>query len=122
MMSGPTQVPNSRSQPESPIGTGHLPQVPALPPLEAKTNADRFRHLCLTNDAVLYEDDMLQVGLKTEYRGLEGQLAVYFGNKGSAALQAFQVHYSGASIDEGTLRFSSSSIGQQLEAHDQVVQ
>lgn len=107
---------------ETPMGTGHLPQVPSLPPLEAETNADRFRHLCLTNDAVLYEDDMLQVGLKTEYRGLEGQLAIYYGNKGSAALQAFQVHFSGSSMDDGTLRLTSSAVPQQLEAHDQVVQ
>lgn len=124
MTMGPSQVPSARSlnQTESPMGTGHLPQVPPLPPLEAETNADRFRHLCLTNDAVLYEDDMLQIGLKTEYRGLEGQLAVYYGNKGSAALQAFNIHFSGSSVDEGTLRLTSSSLPQQLEAHDQVVQ
>merc|ERR1711865_631214 len=48
--------------------------------------------------------------------------AVYYGNKGSAALQAFAVHYSGSAMDEGTLRVTSSSLGQQLEAHDQVVQ
>merc|ERR1719271_2380533 len=104
---------------ETPMGTGHMPTPLPLAPLEAETNADRFRHLCLCNDAVLYEDDMLQIGLKTEYRGLEGQLAVYYGNKGSAALQAFNVHYSGNSMEEGNLRLSSSSLGQQLEANDQ---
>jgi hypothetical protein len=104
---------------ETPMGTGHLPPVPALPPLEAETNADRFRHLCLTGDAVLYEDDMLQIGLKTEYRGLEGQIAVYFGNKSSAALQAFQVDYN---VPDAGLRFNFTSVGQQLDAHDQVVQ
>lgn len=122
LMSGPVQAPVGRNQPESPIGTGHLPQVPVLPPLEAETNADRFRHLCLCNDAVLYEDDMLQVGVKTEYRGLEGQIALYYGNKSSAALQAFNVHFGGSSMEEGTLRLASSSLTQQLEAHDQVVQ
>lgn len=123
-MQAAQQMSNTRSmsQTETPLGTGHLPQAPSLPPLEAETNADRFRHLCLTNDAVLYEDDMLQVGLKTEYRGLEGQLAIYYGNKGSAALQAFQVHFTGNSMDEGTLRLTSSSLPQQVEAHDQVVQ
>merc|ERR1740138_1976056 len=65
---------------------------------------------------------MLQVGVKTEYRGLEGQIALYYGNKSSAALQAFNVHFSGSSMEEGTLRLTSSSLAQQLEAHDQVVQ
>lgn len=121
-MQAAQQIPRGMGQPDSPTGTGHLPQVPSLPPLEAETNADRFRHLCLTNDAVLYEDDMLQVGLKTEYRGLEGQVAVYYGNKGSAALQAFQVHYSGGSVEEGSLRLTSSAVPQQLNASEQEVQ
>jgi len=98
----------------------NLPTVPALPPLEAETNSDRFRHLCLTNDAVLYEDDLLQIGLKAEYRGMEGQVAVYFGNKGSAALQAFRVNY--FVREENGLRLSVSSLGPQLDAHDQVLQ
>lgn len=98
----------------------NLPTVPPLPPLEAETNSDRFRHLCLTNDAVLYEDDLLQIGLKAEYRGMEGQVAVYFGNKGSAALQAFRVNY--FVREENGLRLSVSSLGPQLDAHDQVVQ
>lgn len=100
--------------------TNHLVPVQALPPHESETNADRFKHLCLASDAVLYEDDMIQIGLKTEYRGLEGQLAVYYGNKGAAAFQAFQVHYTVA--DEGALRLVHTSLVRHLEAHDQVVQ
>ncbi|CAJ1452028.1 unnamed protein product [Effrenium voratum] len=60
---------------------------------ESDTNAERFRRLCLLNDAVLYEDELLQVGLKAEYTGLEGQIAVFFGNKGHAALQTFAAQY-----------------------------
>eukprot|EP00928_Gymnodinium_smaydae_P094588 TRINITY_DN7965_c0_g1_i1.p1 TRINITY_DN7965_c0_g1~~TRINITY_DN7965_c0_g1_i1.p1 ORF type:complete len:739 (+),score=174.46 TRINITY_DN7965_c0_g1_i1:147-2363(+) len=92
----------------------------ALSSIEADTNADRFRRLCLLDDAVLYEDDMLQIGLKSEYSGREGQLAVYFGNKGSAALQAFTVQY--FVREDRALRLTASPLSQQVEADQQVVQ
>jgi len=93
-----------------------------LPPPhpEAETNADRFRHLCLNNDAILFEDDLIQVGVKAEYRGRDGQLGIFFGNKGSAALQAFSVQY--VVREEHALRLSASSLSQQLDPRDQVVQ
>lgn len=90
------------------------------PPLESDTNADRFRRLCLLNDAVLYEDELLQIGVKAEYVGREGQFAVFFGNKGSAALQAFTVQY--FVREEHALKLFASPINQQLEADKQVVQ
>eukprot|EP00931_Biecheleriopsis_adriatica_P120981 TRINITY_DN9606_c0_g1_i1.p1 TRINITY_DN9606_c0_g1~~TRINITY_DN9606_c0_g1_i1.p1 ORF type:complete len:658 (+),score=170.70 TRINITY_DN9606_c0_g1_i1:63-2036(+) len=90
------------------------------PPAEGDTNADRFRRLCLLNDAVLYEDELLQVGLKAEYSGREGQLAVFFGNKGNSPLQAFTVQY--FVREEQALRLVASPLSQQLEADKQVVQ
>jgi len=94
----------------------------ALPPpqLECETNADRFRRLCLLNDAVLYEDELLQIGVKMEFIGREGQVAVYFGNKGNAPLQAFTVQY--FVREDQALRLTASPLSQQLEADKQVVQ
>merc|ERR1740138_772145 len=89
-------------------------------PSETDTNSDRFRRLCLQNDAVLYEDDMLQIGVKAEYSGREAQFAVYFGNKGSAGLQAFTVQY--FVREESALQLAASPLSQQLEADRQVVQ
>eukprot|EP00932_Pfiesteria_piscicida_P017268 SRR837773.4155.p1 GENE.SRR837773.4155~~SRR837773.4155.p1 ORF type:complete len:335 (-),score=88.53 SRR837773.4155:15-899(-) len=89
-------------------------------PLDAETNADRFRRLCLVNDAVLYEDELLQIGVKAEYVGREGQMAVYFGNKGGAPLHAFTVQY--FVKEEKALRLSASPLNQQLDADRQVVQ
>lgn len=94
--------------------------LPGPPYMEAETNADRFRHLLLVNDAVLYEDDVMQIGVKAEYQGCEGQLAVYFGNKGTAPLQAFTVQY--FVKDEQALRITASQVSRQLEPHDQIVQ
>lgn len=88
-------------------------------PSEVETNADRFKHLCNTDSAVLFEDDILQIGMKSEYRNLDGQVALYFGNKGGAVLQGFTVQII---HDDRTLRLSASSLGQQLAARDQAVQ
>ncbi|CAE8634883.1 unnamed protein product [Polarella glacialis] len=101
-------MPSSSPQMSQPLG------------LDGDTNADRFRRLCLLNDAVLYEDELLQVGVKSEYSGCEGQLAVFFGNKSTAALQAFTVQY--FVREEHALRLVASPISQQLEADRQIVQ
>mmetsp|Transcript_115592 Transcript_115592/g.338131 ORF Transcript_115592/g.338131 Transcript_115592/m.338131 type:complete len:632 (+) Transcript_115592:131-2026(+) len=90
------------------------------PPIESDTNADRFRRLCLLNDAVLYEDELIQIGVKSEYSGRECQLAVFFGNKGNAALQAFTVQY--FVREEQALKLTASPLNQQLDADKQVVQ
>ncbi|OLP86369.1 AP-2 complex subunit alpha-2 [Symbiodinium microadriaticum] len=90
------------------------------PLLENDTNAERFRRLCLLNDAVLYEDDLLQVGIKAEYTGLEGQIAVFFGNKGHASLHTFTAQY--FVREEQALRLVAAPLSQQLEADEQVVQ
>lgn len=90
------------------------------PPLEAETNVDRYRHLLLTNDAVLYEDDLLQVGLKGEYHGHEGVLSVFFGNKGASPLQHFTTEY--VVKEEHALHLTRSTLSEMIETHDQVVQ
>lgn len=91
-----------------------------ITPLDGETNADRFRRLCLVNDAVLYEDALIQIGIKAEYNGREGQLDVYFGNKCGAPLHAFTVQY--FVKEESALRLSASPISQQLPADKQVIQ
>lgn len=98
--------------------TAQTLQLSLMP--EGDTNSDRFRRLCLLNDAVLYEDELLQVGLKAEYNGAEGQLAVFFGNKGNSSLQSFTAQY--FVREEHALRLTASPLSQQLEADKQVVQ
>eukprot|EP00930_Biecheleria_cincta_P093543 TRINITY_DN8396_c0_g1_i2.p1 TRINITY_DN8396_c0_g1~~TRINITY_DN8396_c0_g1_i2.p1 ORF type:complete len:676 (+),score=128.08 TRINITY_DN8396_c0_g1_i2:46-2028(+) len=106
----------------SPSRTGAtMGQTLQLPPMpEGDTNSDRFRRLCSVNDAVLYEDELLQVGVKAEYSGRDGQLAVFFGNKGHSSLQSFTAQY--FVREEHALRLTASPLSQQLEADKQVVQ
>lgn len=60
------------------------------PRLSTGPNIDRwFDKLTYTAEGVLYEDDQVQIGVKSRYQGHIGQLAVYVGNKVSAPLTSF---------------------------------
>ena len=43
------------------------------------------------NDGVLYEDGLLQVGVKSSFKGALGQVALYFGNRSPSTLDGFNV-------------------------------
>lgn len=49
----------------------------------------QYHRLCFTNDGVLYEDSQLQIGLKSEYHGNLGRIALYFGNKIAVGFSSF---------------------------------
>jgi AP-2 complex subunit alpha len=60
------------------------------PRLTSGPHVDRwFDKLTYTADGVLYEDDQIQIGVKSRYQGHIGQIAVYIGNKVSAPLTSF---------------------------------
>ena len=40
-----------------------------------------FDRLLLKEDGLLFEDSMIQIGLRSEYHGNQGRIALYFGNK-----------------------------------------
>lgn len=50
-----------------------------------------FQRLCFSSEGVLYEDSQIQIGLKTEYHGHQGRLALYFGNKIAVNLNSFTI-------------------------------
>ena len=53
-------------------------------------NVDRwFEKLCHSNEGVLYEDVQIQMGIKSEFHGHMGRVAIYFGNKVAAPLTSF---------------------------------
>ncbi|RDB28424.1 AP-2 complex subunit alpha [Hypsizygus marmoreus] len=83
--------------PSSPEVASLSPELPSFQPASDKAprlttgpNVDRwFDKLTYTAEGVLYEDDQLQIGVKSRYQGHLGQLAVYIGNKVSAPLTSF---------------------------------
>ncbi|UZJ51705.1 hypothetical protein CBS101457_001025 [Exobasidium rhododendri] len=49
----------------------------------------QYHRLCFSNEGILYEDSQLQIGLKSEYHGNLGRIALYFGNKISVGFTSF---------------------------------
>lgn len=65
---------------------------PLLSTASFTPGADKaFQRLCFVDEGVLHEDSQLQVGLKTEYHGSQGRLALYFGNKIAVDFRSFTV-------------------------------
>jgi len=83
--------PSSPNGPGSPINSGG-----AMDPLQLKTLIS-FKRLCLASEGVLYEDNMLQVGLKSEYQGSQGRLMLYYGNSSAFPLTNFNVTFNSVS-------------------------
>ena len=52
-----------------------------------------FRFIC-KNNGVLFENDLLQIGVKSEYRQNLGRVGVFYGNKTSFQFTAFCVDIS----------------------------
>lgn len=72
----------------------------SLPPSSTPTprkqtlshGADKWlTRLVYNSEGILWEDAQLQVGVKCEFHGHQGRIALYFGNKISVALESFTV-------------------------------
>jgi len=63
---------------------------PPIPSLTHGADVERwFEKLSTSNDGVLYEDVQIQMGVKSEYHGHLGRVAIFMGNKISAPLTSF---------------------------------
>lgn len=87
-------------QPESLLEMFDEPAQPAPVPTEVQVvfgsmpvdeaQQPHFNNfICARNNGVLFENDVLQVGVKSEYSGSDGRIAVYYGNKTSQPLINF---------------------------------
>jgi AP-2 complex subunit alpha len=99
-LAGQPQQSTSPTEGQTPNETTPLAPTPALATSPAPpANQRNFTHgaekwlsrLTFTNDGVLFEDAQLQIGLKSEYHGQFGRIALYFGNKISAEFSSFTV-------------------------------
>ena len=46
--------------------------------------ASWFNKIVATNQGVLYESDLIQIGVKQEFRGSQGRLSLFYGNKSAS--------------------------------------
>ncbi|CAE6520698.1 unnamed protein product [Rhizoctonia solani] len=66
------------------------PDVKPTPKLTTSTDIERwYEKLTGAPEGVLYEDVQLQIGVKSEYHGHLGRVALYFGNKLSSTMTSF---------------------------------
>eukprot|EP00884_Botryococcus_braunii_P018832 jgi/Botrbrau1/5632/Bobra.55_1s0021.1 len=83
----PAPAPQAAHDPFSVSGDPHALMGGPPPPVRPIGDiGDWYRRLLTSASGVLYEDANLQVGVKSEYRGAQGQLTLFFGNKGQQAL------------------------------------
>ncbi|KAL9247389.1 hypothetical protein vseg_020825 [Gypsophila vaccaria] len=78
--------------------TSALDYALALAPVDEQANtvqpigniAERFQTLCLKDSGVLYEDPNIQIGIKAEWRGHQGRMVLFLGNKNTGPLESVQ--------------------------------
>ena len=97
--------------------------MPVSSSVGSTLTSSKFLQLCCSNDGVLFEDEIIQIGIKAKYTGLgEGVLGVYYGNKTSGILQNVQTKYSFDSSSAANLHLTTSPIPTQLGPKSQVCQ
>ena len=111
----------------NPVLTTNTPLItpPAAGPAAAAgiPSSSKYLQLCCSNDGVLYEDEIIQIGIKAKYTGLgEGVLGVYYGNKTSGILQNVLTKYFFDSSSAANLHLTTSPIPTQLGPKSQVCQ
>ena len=79
------------TSPLMPVATGSMADGSTVTPAPAITPGftRQYHRLCFSNEGILYEDSQLQIGVKSEYHGHLGRIALYFGNKISVGFSSF---------------------------------
>jgi AP-2 complex subunit alpha len=79
----------------------------AKPVLNTSPSIDKwYEKLCMSNDGILYEDNAIQMGIKSEYHGHLGKIALYVGNKMTVPLTSFTATVTGYNTDALSLIFA----------------
>ena len=89
--------------------TGPSSSTPVVPKpvLNSSPSIDRwFEKLCTSNDGILYEDPAIQIGVKSEYHGHLGRVALYVGNKLGVPLASFTATVTGHDSEALSVTFA----------------
>lgn len=80
-----------------------------------------FRFL-FKNNGVLFENEMLQIGVKSEFRQNLGRLGLFYGNKTQVPLQNFQPVLQWSTDDATKLNVQIKAVDSTLDAGAQIQQ
>ena len=80
-----------------------------------------YRFVC-KNNGVLFENDLIQVGVKSEFRQNLGRIGLFYGNKTQQALLSFQPQLSWSEENQAKLAVQVKPVDAVLEAGAQIQQ
>lgn len=81
-----------------------------------------FIRFLFKNNGVLFENDILQIGVKSEYRQNLGRLGLFYGNKTQVPLVGFQPTLQWDTEDSKNLNVQIKPVDSTLEAGAQIQQ
>ncbi|XP_059207791.1 AP-2 complex subunit alpha-2-like isoform X1 [Centropristis striata] len=87
-----------------------LSESPAPAPASVEVSEDNFSRFVCKNNGVLFENQLMQIGLKSEYRQNLGRMYVFYGNKTSTQFLSFTTSVA-----------SSDTLKSQLNVHPKAV-
>lgn len=80
-----------------------------------------FRFVC-KNNGVLFENDLIQIGVKSEFRQNLGRIGLFYGNKTQQALLNFSPQISWSDENQAKLAVQVKPVDSVLEAGAQIQQ
>lgn len=111
-----------------PAANGGLLDVFDPSPVASDTGAltpgaeENFKKFICKNNGVLFENDLLQIGVKGEYRTNLGRLGLFYGNKTSFQFSNFSSTVSCPAELQPLLKITAEPVGSVVEAGAQVQQ
>ncbi|CAL4072661.1 unnamed protein product [Meganyctiphanes norvegica] len=86
------------------------------------SSTDNIKKFVCKNNGVLYENDIIQIGIKAEFRQNLGRIGVFYGNKTSMPLQGFIPNVSATAEQNGKCTVQVKPVDPSIEAGAQVQQ
>lgn len=83
---------------------------------------DNIKKFVCKNNGVLYENDIIQIGIKSEFRHNLGRIGVFYGNKTSMPLQGFNPSVSVGAGQQGKVTVQVKPVEPSIDAGAQVQQ
>uniref|UniRef100_A0A096MCF4 AP-2 complex subunit alpha n=1 Tax=Poecilia formosa TaxID=48698 RepID=A0A096MCF4_POEFO len=87
-----------------------------------ESSDEHFPRFVCKNNGVIYENQLLQIGLKSEYRQNLGRMYVFYGNKTSTQFQSFSTSVSSNDVLCSHLNVQEKPVDPLIEAGAQVQQ
>ena len=106
----------------TPVAATNGTSSSASPSMLSSSTTDNIKKFVCKNNGVLYENDIIQIGVKSEFRQNLGRIGVFYGNKTSMPLQQFLPSVSVSGTESGAISVQVKPVDSSVEAGAQVQQ